>query len=230
MIKFNIMHFEAVLSENFTLPQGFENLACFKKPLDLGFIPPLERRRLNKAAGCAFFLYEKFAFKAPPLLVFSSYEGEVNNCYAMLNQIIANEPLSPNAFSLSVLNATPALLAIKKQNHGEITAMSANPAFEYAIINAYAKLFTQKKDEAFVMSYYEKLAANSDGIEFLMLACKMSLESPNFALKYSVNKNASTEKPSSARLSELDFLANALEKTPKFSVKNEDMLFEWSRL
>lgn len=231
MIEFEIRHFEAVLSENFTLARGFEDLACFKVPLNLDFIPPLQRRRLSRAAACAFFLYEKFAFKAPPLLVFSSYAGEVNNCYAMLYELIAQQPLSPNAFSLSVLNAPPALMAIRAKNHGEITAMSANPAFEYALINAYAKLAQSGESrEVFVMSYYEPLAIKSEP-EFSMLACALSLESPNFSLSWRSLENAQdAENSSKVRVSELDFLANMLKNSRKFCVEAGGLKFEWRKL
>ncbi len=238
MIEFEIRHFEAVLSENFTLTQGFEDLARYKVPLDLAFVPPLERRRLSRAAACGFFLYEKFAFKAPPLLVFSSFAGEVNNCYDMLLQLNARQPLSPNAFSLSVLNAPPALMAIRAKNHGEITAMSANPAFEYALINAYAKLAENAEKtgfgesrEAFVMSYYESLAENKSDIEFSMLACAVSLKSPNFSLSWQALKGEQNgENLAKLRVSELDFLANSLKNSQHFSVEAGGLKFEWRKL
>lgn len=225
MIEFRIERVEAFISANFKLDGKFEALAGFQTPLDLSFIPPLERRRLGRAGSSAFFLYEKFAFKAQPLLVFSSFAGEVNNCYAMLNALIRKEALSPNAFSLSVLNATPALLAIKQKNHSEITAVSANPAFEYAIISAYAKLNEQKEREAFVMSYFETLENEP---QFLMLAVQMSLNEPNFRLEF--QPNSQRKGLVKANLSELDFLCNNLESKQNYEFQSETLCFKWSKL
>lgn len=225
MIEFCIEHFDAIISSNFKLEDKFKALAGFQTPLDLSFIPPLERRRLGRAASSAFFLYEKFAFKVQPLLVFSSFMGEINSCFAMLNTLIRKEPLSPNAFSLSVLNATPALLAIKQKNHSEITALSANPAFEYAIISAYAKLCEQKEREAFVMSYFESFENEP---AFLMLAVKMSLKKPNFRLEFQPNsQKKGLEK---VNLSELDFLYNRLQNNPHYKLGSENLCFKWSSL
>lgn len=220
-ITFKIEQIEAFISENFTL-NGFEDLAKFKVPLDLNFIAPLKRRRLNRAGQCAFFLYEKFAFKMPPLLVFSSFVGEVNNCFSMLNECIKNEPLSPNAFSLSVLNATPALLAIHTQNHNEIAAISGEPALEYGIISAYTKLCEKRDKKAFVMSYFESFG---DDPKFLMCALKMSLKKPNFCLEISPKTSEiSIEKPV---LSELKFLQN-YDKNYEFDALN--LHFKWSKI
>lgn len=225
MVEFHIEQFEAIISANFKLEGKFKALAGFQTPIDLSFIPPLERRRLGRSASTAFFLYEKFAFQKQPLLVFSSFAGEVNNCFTMLNTLIQKEPLSPNAFSLSVLNATPALLAINKNNHSEITAISANPAFEYAIISAYTKLYEQKEREAFVMSYFESLAKEP---EFLMLALKMSLQKPNFRLEFYPNLQRKELK--NIKLSELDFLYNHLQGSSHYDIKSEFLHFKWSKL
>lgn len=225
MIEFCIEQFEAVISTNFKLEDKFKALEGFQTPLDLNFIPPLERRRLGRAGSSAFFLYEKFTFKEHPLLVFSSFAGEINNCFTMLNALIRNEPLSPNAFSVSVLNATPALLAIKQKNHSEITALSANPSFEYAIISAYTKLYEQKEREAFVMSYFENL---SNEPQFLMLAIKMSLKKPNFRLEF--HPNSQKKELVKANLSECEFLYHHLQKSFCYEVESENVHFKWSRL
>lgn len=222
-LEFRIEQCEAFISENFTLGEEFKALARFQTPLDLNFIPPLKRRRLSRAGKCAFFLYEKFHFKVPPLLVFSSFAGEINNCFFMLNELVKNEPLSPNAFSLSVLNATPALLAIQTQNHGEIAAISGEPALEYGVLSAYTKLFEKRDKKAFVMSYFEGFGKEP---YFLMCALKMSLNEPNFSLEISPNSSEiSLEK---AILSELKFLQNYAQKNYEFNALN--LHFKWSKI
>jgi len=160
------------------------NLESFKQDFSLSHIPLLERRRLNNAAKCIFSLLPRFTFKELPLLVFSSCKGEINRCFEMFYNLKYDDLLSPSAFSLSVLNATPALIAIGTHNDKEISAISGNPSLEYALINAYIKLLdsSEKLDfstkDALVISYYEKLDLdNKKPSVFYLLSLRVTLQS-----------------------------------------------------
>lgn len=117
---------------------SLQRLNALKKDLDLSFIPPLERRRISDASKIAFSLLGDSPLKIP--IIFSSQNGEINRCLTMLNGLATHNIASPTAFSLSVLNATPAMLAIAHKNRSEILALSAKESLEYGLINAYALL------------------------------------------------------------------------------------------
>ena len=172
-LRFTLQHINAIISpqidlesfideRNATNSNSTQNnlvldfLKPYQKDMNLSSISPLERRRLGNAAKCAFSLLDENNenLKSTPI-VFSSCLGEINRCFNMLLGLQDSYLLSPTSFSLSVLNATPALLAIANNNNAEISAISANPSLEYALINAYTKLQDYKK--VLVISYYEGL-------------------------------------------------------------------------
>lgn len=170
-LDFRLQYIQAIISPSVDLEAFISqrqladsNIACNNLALDvlktyqhdfnLSSIPPLERRRLSNASKCAFSLLGDKKLDSTPI-VFSSCLGEINRCFSMLLGLQNSYLLSPTSFSLSVLNATPALLAIANNNNAEISAISANPSLEYAIINAYTKL--QDYKEVLVLSYYEGL-------------------------------------------------------------------------
>lgn len=225
-LSFRIEKAELLISKNFTLSSGYESLESFKKEPNLHFLSPLEKRRLKNAASCAFHLYEAINFTEKPLLVFSSYAGEVSECVKMLEQIISENSVSPNAFSLSVLNATPALLAIKQKNQNEILALSANPALEYAIINAFVTLCQKPEQKAFIMSYYESL----DGLTYLMGAFCLSLAKPNYSLEILPSKTRGESISSEAVLSELDFFKAYQSGVKHYEFEALNLHFLWEKL
>lgn len=158
----------------------FASLQAYKADFALSHLSPLERRRLSNASKCVFSLLQpkinEWNLKSIPI-VFSSTLGEINRCFSMLLSLQDSYLLSPTSFSMSVLNSTPALLAIAHNNNAEISAISANPSLEYAMINAYMRLQEVANKEAtnknlpnknagniertnkvLVLSYYEGLA------------------------------------------------------------------------
>ena len=156
---------KAFISKNYALDSLESSLSTLKKDLDLSFIPVIERRRLSEASKISLGLLGDSPLQTP--IVFSSQKGEINRCFGMLNDLALHHFTSPTAFSLSVLNATPALLAIAHKNHSEILAISAVDCFEYGLMNAYALLCESAQDscesgesnpkDCLVISYEEKL-------------------------------------------------------------------------
>lgn len=137
-ISVGVRFCKAFISKNYALDSLESPLATLKKDLDLSFIPVIERRRLSEASKITLGLLGDSPLHCP--IVFSSQKGEINRCFGMLQELAIHHLTSPTAFSLSVLNATPALLAITQKNHSEILAISAVDCFEYGLINAYMLL------------------------------------------------------------------------------------------
>lgn len=224
----------AIISPNVDLPSlissqksqnqnalDFAQLQSYKADFALSHLSPLERRRLSNASKCVFSLLQpkinEWNLGSIPI-VFSSTLGEINRCFSMLLSLQDSYLLSPTSFSMSVLNATPALLAIAHNNNAEISAISANPSLEYAMINAYVRLqeiaykgTTNKEstdtnakhtNKVLVLSYYEGLAR-----EYLAYKAQNSstLATPN---KQNPQKNA----PDFLLLATLVSLPNQLHK------------------
>ncbi|MCR4942602.1 MAG: beta-ketoacyl synthase chain length factor, partial [Campylobacter sp.] len=95
----------------------------FEQSFDLSHIPPLQRRRYSTLAKCLFSKMPEFSDEC--VIVYASHTGEINRCLTLLKELKDTELISPVSFSLSVLNSAPALVAIEKQNHNEITAISS---------------------------------------------------------------------------------------------------------
>lgn len=214
-LHFIINDISAIISPNVDLPSliasqksqnqnvlDFAQLQSYKADFALSHLSPLERRRLSNASKCVFSLLQpkinEWNLGSIPI-VFSSTLGEINRCFSMLLSLQDSYLLSPTSFSMSVLNATPALLAIAHKNNAEISAISANPSLEYAMINAYVRLqeITHKEaknksanknaehtNKVLVLSYYEGLAR-----EYLAYKAQNSstLATPN---KQNPQKNA----------------------------------------
>ena len=146
----------------------FASLLKYKADFSLSHLSPLERRRLSNASKCVFSLLQpkinEWNLKSIPI-VFSSTLGEINRCFSMLLNLQDSYLLSPTSFSMSVLNATPALLAIAHQNNAEISAISANPSLEYAMINAYMRLQESATKEATTTTAKEHPNKNANNIK-----------------------------------------------------------------
>lgn len=240
--KMNKLHFiindiSAIISPNVDLPSliasqksqnqntlDFAQLQSYKADFALSHLSPLERRRLSNASKCVFSLLQpkinEWNLGSIPI-VFSSTLGEINRCFSMLLSLQDSYLLSPTSFSMSVLNSTPALLAIAHNNNAEISAISANPSLEYAMINAYVRLqeITYKEainkesanknaehtNKVLVLSYYEGLARE-------YLAYKA--QSPNTLPKNAPNKqNPQKNVPDFLLLAALVSLPNQPHKT-----------------
>jgi hypothetical protein len=105
---------------------------------DLGFLPPLQRRRLSPmarmAVACAWPLADA---PSPMPVVYASHHGETTRGYDLLHCLARDEALSPTSFSLSVHNATAGMWSILRKETVESVALSvAGDGLESAIAEA----------------------------------------------------------------------------------------------
>lgn len=110
-------------------------------PPDIGFVEPLVRRRLSTLSKMALKVAHDCAADCKALrLVFASRHGELRRTTAMLDDIAANQPVSPTAFSLSVLNAMAGIYSIERSDRSPATAISAGAeTLGYALLEAHAQ-------------------------------------------------------------------------------------------
>jgi len=110
-------------------------------PPDIGFIEPLVRRRLSALSKMALKVAHDCAADCKAVrLVFASRHGELRRTTRMLEDIAANQPVSPTAFSLSVLNAMAGIYSIERRDRSPATAISAGAeTLGYALLEAHAQ-------------------------------------------------------------------------------------------
>ena len=139
---------QAFMTKNLSAAMGISG--CQNQYV-LSHISPIERRRLDQGAKAIFTLIDDC--HSP--IVFSSFQGEVNRCFKMYESLKQERLISPTVFSLSVLNAMPALCAILFKNPKEILAISQKMSLEYGLLNAYLLLEERKEKECLVIAYSE---------------------------------------------------------------------------
>lgn len=102
------------------LPQGED------KPAALG-VPAMMRRRLTRWGRQALEVAEPLApaLSADTPVIFSSRHGDTARTFKLLQDLARGEPLSPNAFSLSVHNSALGLFTILKDIHAPSLALAA---------------------------------------------------------------------------------------------------------
>jgi hypothetical protein len=113
---------------------------------DVAFIDPMMRRRLSSLSRMALKVAgDCVDTQAAARVVFASRHGELRRTTDILRDIEAGKPVSPNGFSLSVLNAMSGLFGIVRRDRSAATAISAGAeSLGYALLEAHA----QRSDNA----------------------------------------------------------------------------------
>lgn len=196
-----------------------ERLDILKKDLDLSFIPVLERRRLSQSSKIAFGLLK--SVESMPI-IFSSHKGEIHRCFAMMKDLAVHKITSPTAFSLSVLNSTPALLAIASKNHSEILAVSARDSLECGLINAYILLRDSTNKVALVISYDESQSDTSADISVVSAFVSLDTALPQIVLHKSLRQKS--EIPSNIAFLNAFLLNSSQYQNGDFTLQIGDLL------
>jgi len=111
---------------------------------DIGFIEPIVRRRLSTLSRVALKVAHDCVGMTEARVVFASRHGELRRTTDILRALSAGEPVSPTAFSLSVLNAMTGVFGIARGDRSAASAISAGPeTLGYALLEAYAQYATQ---------------------------------------------------------------------------------------
>lgn len=111
---------------------------------DIGFIEPIVRRRLSTLSKAALKVAYDCVAGDPVRVVFASRHGELRRTTDILRSISAGEPVSPTAFSLSVLNAMTGMFGIARGDRSAASAISAGAeTLGYGLLEAHAQYATQ---------------------------------------------------------------------------------------
>jgi hypothetical protein len=111
---------------------------------DIGFIEPIVRRRLSTLSKVALKVAHDCVAQDAVRVVFASRHGELRRTTDILRSISAGEPVSPTAFSLSVLNAMTGVFGIARGDRSAASAISAGAeTLGYALLEAHAQYAAQ---------------------------------------------------------------------------------------
>lgn len=165
-MQIGILKADAIISSNFILPDEFKSLNIYQKDFKLDF-SALEQRRMGYALKSALSIVNSFDLSPQELktipIIFSSFSGESKQCVNLL-KTLKDDFVSPTAFSLSVLNATPAQMAIFYQNQNEISSISAKNSLEYGIIDAFIK-----PNQKVILINYEEFSSDLSDFSYYAL-------------------------------------------------------------
>jgi hypothetical protein len=124
-------------------------------PLDVGFLPPLMRRRCSALTRA--MLHVAFQTATPEELgtlpsVFASRHGEVRATLSLLDVLARRQPVTAAAFSHSVHNAQVGLFSIAANNRGITSAVAAGEdTFGAAFLEAVMTRHRAGRDTALLV-------------------------------------------------------------------------------
>lgn len=125
------------------------------------------RRRLSSLSRMALKVAGDCVEARPATrVVFASRHGELRRTTDILSSIEAGKPVSPNAFSLSVLNAMSGLFGIARRDRSAATAVSAGAqTLGYALLEAYAQYAERPETPVLVVYADEPADARYGAVE-----------------------------------------------------------------
>jgi hypothetical protein len=119
-------------------PDGFLDLTW--GPPELGFVEPLQRRRLSRLARACFHCAGRVSPPGDVRMVFASRHGEAGRTLAILRDLAAGNEVSPTQFSMSVHNAVAGLWSILRGDRASVCAVAAGPeSFGWGLVEALAE-------------------------------------------------------------------------------------------
>jgi hypothetical protein len=124
-----------------TMPVARWSATAAAATADISFIEPIVRRRLSSLSRSALKVaHDCVAERDPVRVVFASRHGELRRTTDILRAISTGEPVSPTAFSLSVLNAMTGIFGIARGDRSPASAISAGAqTLGFALLEAHAQ-------------------------------------------------------------------------------------------
>jgi hypothetical protein len=108
---------------------------------DVGYVEPMLRRRISSLGKMGLKVaHDCVASTGEVRLVFASRHGELRRTTEILQDLVHGQPVSPTAFSLSVLNAMAGVFGIVRHDRSATIAVSAGmETLSYGLLEAYAQ-------------------------------------------------------------------------------------------
>jgi hypothetical protein len=142
-----------------TMPVASWSATAAAAAADISFIEPIVRRRLSSLSRIALKVaHDCVAGRSRVRVIFASRHGELRRTTEILRAISAGEPVSPTAFSLSVLNAMTGVFGITRGDRSPASAISAGAeTLGYALLEAHAQ-FAADPSSPVLMVYADEPA------------------------------------------------------------------------
>lgn len=228
-MKFDIFYIDSIFCGSFWQEAKFNNFLEFKKfitPVNIDFMPMIQKRRLSNCAKMLFHAFNNCPKKSTPI-IFSSNEGESNRCCELLEMLARDGFVSPNSFSLSVHNSVAALLSIFYHNNNQIYAISSSASLEYGLLNAHLML-QNGCNEVVLMVYNENINQTyykeNDGSCALVLGVK---KGSSISLDYCENTaNLENKYYHTDEISIIQFLEN-VGKNSSWQTFDNSRIWNW---
>ncbi|SOE62628.1 Beta-ketoacyl synthase, N-terminal domain [Burkholderia sp. D7] len=136
-----------------TIPVARWSATVAAATADISFIEPMVRRRLSSLSRSALKVaHDCVAERERVRVVFASRHGELRRTTEILRAISTGEPVSPTAFSLSVLNAMTGVFGIARDDHSPASAISAGAeTLGFALLEAHAQFETDPSSPVLVI-------------------------------------------------------------------------------
>ncbi|MGA7817843.1 beta-ketoacyl synthase chain length factor [Caballeronia sp.] len=124
-----------------TMPVSRWSATAAAATADISFIEPIVRRRLSSLSRSALKVAHDCVAELDRVrVVFASRHGELRRTTEILRAISTGEPVSPTAFSLSVLNAMTGIFGIARGDRSPASAVSAGAeTLGLALLEAHAQ-------------------------------------------------------------------------------------------
>ncbi|MBN3781360.1 beta-ketoacyl synthase chain length factor [Burkholderia sp. Ac-20345] len=164
-------------------------------------LDPMVRRRLSRLSRLALqAAYDCAGTENPLRMVFASRHGELMRTTGILADIGAAEPVSPTAFSLSVLNAVTGIFGIARRDRSAATAIAAgHETLGYALLEAFSQYETSLASPVLLVYAHEPAdpvyGDVGDDLESIGLAILLGADEPAGYLTCEMSADGSDDMP-----------------------------------
>lgn len=199
-------------------------------------LPTMLRRRISVIGQMAFRASYALSKDRMPRFIFCTRHGEFQRTLRILKSLVAEEPISPAEFSLSVHNALAGLLSIAWNNTAGHTTISAGAdSFGSAMLDAVACLKSRPSEPVLVV-YFDDLLPEpydefgDDDETCVALAMLLSLphqDGEDLTLALEPRDRDMTSLSASGQA--LDFLRFILSGEPERRSMGERLQWRWQR-
>ncbi len=198
----------------------------------LDFMPPMLRRRASRVSRAA--LRVAWECNEPDhnnRMIFASRHGELHRSSDLLGDLAREEPLSPNAFSLSVHNSAAGLYSIATGNRAGATALAAGQDSLPAAIIAAAGYLQRGEDTVTVVmadesppQFYRRWADYPPGV--FALGLRLTPAGDTHSWQLHAGANEATLSPLPAELALISLLTG---RDKCVGVAGEQHHWRWER-
>lgn len=167
-------------------------------------VPAMTRRRLSRMTKIAFEVALTTAVVDQQIsTIFASRHGDLHKTLNLLQQLAANEALSPSQFALSVHNAISGQYSIYSNNRADSNAIAAGAdSLHYALLEAAARFATEPDlsellvvyaDEPVPQPYQPFCADPSRAIGLALLLSRNEGRKLQFSMQHDANCDAAAD-------------------------------------